>query len=376
MDRILISLERVRNRFTYWSPAIDKVRLIESDLTKTMGIDQLARIYYNPKFVNRCNDAELEAVVEHEINHYVRGHHFRWVTLLRLEILKDTKEDHKKFNIAADLEINCDIPNLPPMALHPTRFKLPVGLVLEEYLKHKLDSSMDIDSSKGVGAGDIILDDSANLEQAEAIWKEVDSEIGSLIGSGSNGYREKIRYNPVKYNWKSVLRNVVGRIVAEREQGSDQSTYAEINRRMSCIPKVLYPHQYDESRVIKLLFAVDTSGSMHRFLNKIFSHILSLKKTYESEDTKILISLIQLDDVIQSHTEDIDKMPDLAIGLGGTDMRELFKYLYDNKLNYDFIILGTDGATPWPKNPLYHNKTIVLMTEDDYHNCPYKWYRI
>lgn len=383
MDRILIGLERLRKRIEYWGPAINKVRLIESDLVPTMGIDQFARVYWNQRFLNRITDRELEAVLEHEINHYTRGHHFRFLQLVSLGKLTNTKRDMERFNIWADLEINSDVQELPKTALHPKRFGYPVGLTLEEYMGLRIEPE-DVDNPGGFGGasedgegGDIIIDPSSSDDAAELL-EEVQREMAKIRGKDTGHGMGDIKYRSIKYNWKSVLNNVVGRLVSDREMGSDLDTYSEINKRMSCIPGVIFPKQYSEDHIIDLLFAVDTSGSMSSQLNKIFSYIKSLRRAHETDSVKVRLSIMQVDAEVKTFDYDVKELPTRIHGLGGTDMRKIWSYLDEHDLKFDFIVIGTDGATPWPDPAIDHKKTAVLMTEtpNDYWNCPYKWYRV
>lgn len=383
MDRILIGLERLRKRIEYWGPAINKVRLIESDLVPTMGIDQFARVYWNQRFLNRITDRELEAVLEHEINHYTRGHHFRFMSLVSLGKLTNTKKDMERFNIWADLEINSDVKELPKTALHPKRFGYPVGLTLEEYMGLRIEPE-DVDNPGGFGGasqdgegGDIIIDPSSS-DDAASILEEVQREMAKIRGTDTGNGLADIKYRSIKYNWKSVLNNVVGRLVSDREMGSDLDTYSEVNKRMSCIEGVVFPKQYSEDHIIDLLFAVDTSGSMSGQLNKIFSYIKSLKRAHESDSVKIQLSIMQVDADVKSFDYNVKELPTRIHGLGGTDMREIWKYLEEHDLKFDFIVIGTDGYTPWPDPAIDYKKTAVLMTEEEGHHwkCPYKWYRV
>jgi predicted metal-dependent peptidase len=89
-----------------------KLELIESTRTETMATDGRG-IYYNVEWVLRQSDAELVAVIAHEVMHCLMQHHTRRGT-----------RDPEGWNVAADHVIN--------LPLTESGFTLPPGALLDQ----------------------------------------------------------------------------------------------------------------------------------------------------------------------------------------------------------------------------------------------------
>jgi predicted metal-dependent peptidase len=150
-----------------------------------------------------------------------------------------------------------------------------------------------------------------------------------------------------------------------------------MNRRLLGVPGIVFPKFLNLQYVVRILFAVDTSGSMLGELDKCFSYLMSLKKLNEG----LKISLLTVDARVTSYVENVTQLPSHAEGLGGTDMTEVFKFADKEKLRYDLLLLLTDCLTDWPppaRVPKYYQKTIVLSVDSGsaYDNCPFRKYII
>jgi predicted metal-dependent peptidase len=61
---------------------------------------------------------------------------------------------------------------------------------------------------------------------------------------------------------------------------------------------------------------------------------------------------------------------------GGTDMGEGLRYIQENKMEPDLIVVMTDSETPWPDPPILADKTVVLTDNPDSYDGPYPMYPV
>src|SRR5438270_6039533 len=73
----------------------------------TFGVDRRWRLYVDPATLERWSVEEAGAVLVHEAHHLLRDHP------RRAEALGIGDGDHHRFNVAADMEINDDLADLP-----------------------------------------------------------------------------------------------------------------------------------------------------------------------------------------------------------------------------------------------------------------------
>ena len=69
----------------------------------TMAVDKYWRLYFDPEFVENTGDAELAAVILHELLHLLYGHHRRGARIMGTN---PKPRDRYLMNVAADAQIN------------------------------------------------------------------------------------------------------------------------------------------------------------------------------------------------------------------------------------------------------------------------------
>jgi len=139
----------------------------------------------------------------------------------------------------------------------------------------------------------------------------------------------------------------------------------------------IYNEMYFQSRrseKIKVAVIVDTSGSCWGDLNKFFSEMNSLLKTFGSYE----MTVIQCDAAVQDITKYSDENPfpiddpkaiDIS-GCGGSDFRPAFKALRDEGIeaDVDCVLTFTDGYIDYPDHaptkPL-----LIILTKDGNKEC-------
>ena len=337
----------------------------------TMGvaiIDSKLHLIYNPNFVNTLTDPELRWVVTHEIYHVVLHH--------CCVKLPERPEDRKLYNIAADLAINCLIPNDPsrhmpkykdgPMkdkelGLLPT--KEPYNFLdkqsMEQYvqlLREMKDSEKDI--GDGEGSGGLDNHDGWTDADAEVIKQEIRNKI-EQISKRENGWGhmpgdvqaiiQAAQRSSVR--WWKYLRHYLGNLVTSKVE----PTFKKPNRR--------YGYPYCGSKRLhtdRKLVAIDTSGSIG---DDDLSHFLAeVNRLAEIQP----VDLVMFDQVVQGKIVPFDrKRARLEVkGRGGTAFTPVFELAEQRR--YQSLIVLTDGCAEEPPKPRHVKDVLWVLTSADY----------
>src|SRR5579872_7265278 len=101
----------------------------------SMGVTENGFLLWNPEEVGKRDIPQVGTTLLHEVNHWVRGHHKRMVSMAV------APEDFELWNIAGDCEIDDDLKaarNLSPMKqwFYPETIGAKEGLTAEAYYSH------------------------------------------------------------------------------------------------------------------------------------------------------------------------------------------------------------------------------------------------
>jgi predicted metal-dependent peptidase len=329
---------------------------IQSRSIPTMGVGVIRRVdlglFYNPEFVLSLSNLELRAVLMHEalhilLHHIDRSIHFNY--------------NKKGYNIAADMAINCHIPNLPPNGFYPSTFQFPDFQSSEWYyenLKKEAEKNNSHDFMSGKGQliddhggweeceGDILKEKIQNIAekcisaQEEKGWSKIGTELAQAI----------VQANKSVLNWKREARWFINKVILTGRK----STRSRVNRR----EQALIPSRDESLKGVyiqpgakrdftsKLLIALDCSGSVSEnelsaFIGEINGMIsVGIECHVTMFDTKILCEPFQIS----------KKVSGLDIkGRGGTDFDPIMRYVENHK--YDGLIIMTDLGCPIPVPP-------------------------
>jgi predicted metal-dependent peptidase len=341
-----------------------------SKAVPTMGVtvkDSRLFLYYNPNFVSSLTDPELRYVLTHEIYH-VALHH----CCVRLP---ERKEDRSLYNIAADLAINCLIPedssrHMPKtkdgkakgkdIGLKPTNepYNFPDKQSMEQYvllLREKKDKGEDIGDGEGGGGFD--SHDGWDDADAEIVKQEIRNKIEQLSkrehGWGNMpGEVQQIIMAAQKSSvrWWRYLRHYLGNLVSTKIE----STFKKPNRR--------YGYPYCGTKRLhtdRKLVAIDTSGSIS---DDDLSHFLAeLNRLAELQP----VDLVMFDHGIQGKVMSFDRKRvsfDFK-GRGGTCFTPVFE-LADQR-RYQSLIILTDGCAEAPPKPTHVRDVLWVLTTAD-----------
>ena len=319
-----------------------------------------AQLSINPKFFDSLSEDHRVGLIKHELLHISFGH----------LLMRDLYNDHKLFNIAADLEINQYIEStyLPEGGILLESFpelNLPAKAGTKVYydlLSEAKDdgTSSSLDSMLNDAEGDSpydshpTWDDFDELSEADKklIQKQVQHQLkevaeqtekrsGSIPGELAEIIHKLRHVEPEKFNWKAYLRRFVG---------NSTISYTKKLRRK-------YNKRYVANPGLKIKFknhvlvGVDTSASVSsdelmEFMNEL----------HHMHKTGHKITVAQCDTRLNS-VEDFNPKKDWNIkGRGGTSFQPVVDH-YNEHGKYTALIYFTDGEaynpSDCPKNTLW-----------------------
>jgi predicted metal-dependent peptidase len=329
----------------------------------TNGRDEI----YGRGFVESLTDSELRFLVLHETRHKLYRHLHIWAHLY--------KEDKTLANKACDYVINLQIQdeNKDGFATMPMKDGKPVGLIDERFrgmdtaavyklLKQEKDSQPQqgqgqpqqgqgqqqqqqqqpsdngLDSHDWEGAQDMAEEDKKELA------REVDEAIrqGALTAGklGHGTPRDLQDLLQPQVDWRQVLREYVTETCAGKEYG----TWARPNRRF--VGAGVYMPSTISERVGELVIAIDTSGSIAGpELTAFLSEVKGIADEVKPEAVRILYWDTRVRGDERYEGEDVEKIASTTKpkGGGGTNITCVNKYMTENVVNAQAVIVLTDG---------------------------------
>ena len=322
---------------------------------------------YGRAFVKKLSDKELAFVIAHEAGHKMYRHLSTWKKL--------HDEDARLANSAMDYVINLMLRDLDPnesviamprlqeavgkhkkgdyMGLIDERFRgMNTKQVFDILKQEKQEEDGDGDGD-GDGFDDHDWEGAQNLtdEEKKELAREIDQAIrqGLIahqkhIGQGGAGLdRELGDLLAPKVDWREVLREFVKATCANK----DTSSWRRVNRRF--LSTGTYMPSMIGEKVGHLVVAIDTSGSIG---GPELDEFLSEVKGIAEEVSPECVDLIYWDGDVAAH----EKYEGAAVsnivsstkpkGGGGTDPSCVSKYLKDENIKPEAIIVLTDGYVP------------------------------
>jgi predicted metal-dependent peptidase len=268
------------------------------------------QMVYNPKFFAPLSDEARKDILKHEFYHIV----FQHVTGGRFLSFRDMAPNERKIhNIAMDLAINGNLPNLPEGACFPGKgpFEhLEPHKTAEHYLRELRKMQKDPPEGEGNGEGNCegeggqgqpgqgngnpldgmdSFDDHSGWDDVDEQTKQIAEErVKEFIkdaveeaNTSSRGWgsvpadcrKEIIASISTKVDWRKVLRY----FVKQSQKANKRSTVRKINKR--------YPYQHPgkkATRTAKIAVAIDQSGSVSEaMLTAFFAELNTLAKIAE-----------------------------------------------------------------------------------------------
>jgi len=322
---------------------------------------------YGRQFIKELPDKELTFVVAHEACHKMYRHLTTWRKL--------HDENAQMANSAMDYVINLmlkdldrkeeviSMPRYTKDTGHPKGKKGDfMGLVDERFrgmnTKQVFDILKEEQEEEGSGGGGGGFDDhdwdgakEMSEEDKKILEREIDQAIrqGLIahqknVGKGGGGLdRELEDLLAPKINWREVLREFVKATCANK----DASSWRRVNRRF--LSTGVYMPSMIGEKVGHLVVAIDTSGSIG---GPELAEFLSEVQGIAEEVSPEVVDLIYWDGEVAAH----EKYEGSAVsnivsstkpkGGGGTDPSCVSKYLKDENIKPEAVIVLTDGYVP------------------------------
>jgi len=324
---------------------------------RTNGID----CQYGSKFIKDMTDSDLRGLIIHENLHKVYQHMFLWQHLY--------EEDGSTANKACDYVINLEIDaidkrtsgfiTLPKGGLLDHKYVGMDSQTVYNMLREEKDEGGDGDGEgdgdgKGDGNGDggnQGFDEhdwqsgkDMSQEDIEQVAKDINQAIrqGQLMAGklGGNKSRELGSLIEPKIDWREQLRE----FVSSTAVGKDISTWQRVNRRW--LQHDMYMPSTITETVGRIVVAVDTSGSIGGDeLSKFLSEVQGICINAKPEK----VDLLYWDTDVAAHEvytqEQLGTLTSSTkpAGGGGTDVACVSKYLKDNQIKPECVIVLTDG---------------------------------
>lgn len=341
--------------------ACGKVTVSESIPTAcTNGWD----VMYNPGFVDKLTDAELNMLVLHEATHKAYRHLYVWKALW--------DEDARLANIAADHFVNLSLVNtdagsgfvrMPKEGVQPDqRYRNWSVRQIFDDLKQQADSDPDDPDHPDEGggfdqhdwenaSGKSAAEQEAQAEEIQRAMRQGEIVRRKMQGKGA-GNADGVFGDLLtpKVDWRKVLRD----FITETCAGRDESSWRRPSRRF--LAEDVYMPSMIGTTMTELVIGFDTSGScfgtaeMTRFVSEIATIVGDINPNK--------VHVVYWDSSVRGHQVFEDGQ--FAVqslkprGGGGTDGSVLFDYLREKRISPQAIVqfsdgyVGSWGHSEWP----------------------------
>ena len=319
------------------------------------------KLLINPEFWDNLTLNHRIGLTKHEMLHLAFFH----------PLMKDSFDDDKLFNIAADLEINQYIEDefLPEGGLQLDSFpeiNLPkkagttayYDILKQNQNNQTLQNLMDAmgqglpQSSDGLNNPNHDWKEFENMGDAEKRllktqmeyqMKELAHEVTKSRGMVPVEIKELIdnftAFEQPKFDWRGYIRRFVGRSV----KVYTKKLRRKFNKRFEDNPGLKIKQKKH------ILVAVDTSGSVSTDeLKEFFSELHHMHKTGSD------ITVVQCDTAISDIRPYKQSNKIELHGRGGTSFEPVIEYYDANQKKYTCLIYFTDGEAPAPAKPKGH----------------------
>ena len=356
------------------------------------------KFYYNSRFIMLLADEkECEFLFGHEVLHCIYEHIGRRV---------DNKHQGQLSNIAADYCVNGDLVkhNVGRMittvpCLHDTKYygwsyekvykdlydnaeKIDISelvdQLLDEHLENTESTNQDGHSKKEGKSKDNDEDDTSGKKPAlsEKDLAEIKDELREALlaaakNSGSPGelplgvQRIIQQITAPKLNWRELLRLQIESTI------KNDYTWARPNRKAWHINAILPGLKYDE--MIDIVVAVDMSGSVGEEQARDFlSEVKGITEEYSNFNIHIFCFDTEVYNPQQFSGDNLDDVAEYEFaGGGGTDFDSIFKYLKDEQIIPQLLLVFTDGYPFGTWGDPNYCETLWIIHGDKQPNPPF-----
>ena len=301
---------------------------------------------YGRKFLETLTDEEIAGVVLHETLHVMLKHIPRHRDLM--------KENGRLANIAMDYVVNDIIVEV--YKKDPKLLKLPEDCFYDsmfhgwsvrrvyEYLKKedkggggkgRPQESFDSHDESAIGE--------MEPGEIEEVSRQIDEAIhqGGMLAGRFGAKIPRVIQNMMEpdIDWREVLQD----FWTANVRGKDEMTWRRFNK--SRVADGYYLPSTVTETIGEVILAIDTSGSISNTdIAKVASRITELCETLPPDRIRVLWwdTKVHGEQVFEGDYSNLSSMFK-PMGGGGTEVGCVSKYIIDNNLNADCMIVFTDG---------------------------------
>jgi predicted metal-dependent peptidase len=353
----------------FFSDLLFFMKVKQEPRVSTFGVDIQGTLYYNPECSKGLTDDEVKGVLIHEVLHLALLHTQRG---LNKRLNKGKLPPHEIWNLAIDCQANL-ITTQNGMVLPNWIGCVPRGNAVE--LRSKTKVIYRVEEVDKKTAEDIYIELYNNLPKEYVEYCEGDFWIPSLDEHFYEGTEKEAEKS--EREWKQIAMNALYRSksIGKLPAGMDRLINDLIEPKVPWTNKLykfitddiindytyMKPHKRSEAVDFyvpsflkeKLSVAVfcDTSGSIaDEDITDFKSECVGILNAFDNVDMIFGYCDAVVQDVYELNTGEDDKLVySKPKGGGGTDMREIFKWLVKNEKKPDVIVILTDGYTPFPE---------------------------
>ncbi|WP_230686640.1 vWA domain-containing protein [Catellatospora vulcania] len=398
--KLLAARFRAAGDRPYLATALYSLTVVPSDRVPTMGVDRHWRCYVSPAFVDDTPVEQLAGVWIHEVAHLLRDHHGRADRLTA-----DQRADHYRVNLAQDCEINDDLVAdglpLPEGRIHPSLYGLPTGRLFEQYLPALPASPRcrgrcaAAATGAAAGAGGAVGDagdacDCPPVEcgsgahghqspwdlpeagasavrgvEADAIRRQTAQAVRAhargrgTVPAGWQRWAEQVLEPTI--DWRQALAGAV-REAAAWAGGAVDYTYRRPSRRGAALPGIVLPSL--RRPLPRVAIVIDTSGSMSDDdLAAVLAEVGGVLRAVGVRGNRVAVLACDADVHAARRVSTVGEV--VLAGGGGTDMRVGISAALAVPEPPHFVIVLTDGYTPWPEAALSRTRIIAGLVGAD-----------
>lgn len=240
-------------------------------------------------------------------------------------------------------------PNCPIHGKNPIPHSSASGMKPAEW--EQQDSGDGSDPRKvGQAEGEII-----RRQVAEDTKEFGEKNRGTVPGFMERWAEQKLR---PQVPWRQVLRGAIRKMLSEA-MGATDYTRKRPSRRQSAHGKVVMPSL--RQPVPEVAMAIDTSGSMGN--KELAAGLAEVKGVLRGLGLRDM-TVFAVDHAVGFAEKVTNPNKVKLIGGGGTDMGIAIKQAEQMRPLPDFLIIFTDGYTPWPRKAPTGFKLIVVSTTE------------
>lgn len=322
-------------KWPYFATAITSVQLVENRHIATAGITKDGIVFYNPDWLSGLDVDTRAKVLVHEISHLLRDHHDR----------AENYQDKDRWNVAGDLEINDSLKPVPDDWLLPERFGLKTGLIAETYY-HQLEGKVIpigiFGGMCGSGAGNPLPGEPQggplNKARVEIIKRKVAEDVLKYgnVPAGLKRWAQGIIHPRIPWEQELLAACAVGMMGSQAK--ADYDPLMPSRRSEAYDPFIVPSLRSPQPRVAVV---VDTSGSM---TGKGLGAALGVIAQALAEAGQVYLIAGDMKAHVLKPLQAMSQVE--LVGGGGTDMGCVAAEAWET-LEPDFMIIVTDGWTPW-----------------------------